>query len=205
MSTIPHISNGRRPSLNEQINRLDKILDGLSEGLNGAIVDAVKNTVGAVVKEAVQAVLLELLANPEMLTRLQPAHATEAPTPAECAVPAPAATGLAPRGCFQRVGSFLSDLHQECDRGARTAGSMVSHFWQAVLRPFRSAFAWCRRVVNTNGRTILLATASLLLALTVWQMAPWLRFNAQILVHNAASAFANLWSDNRPVRRHRAC
>jgi hypothetical protein len=203
MTTIPHISNGRRPSLNEQINRLDKILDGLSEGLNGAIVDAVKSTVGAVVKEAVQAVLLELLANPEVLTRLQPA--AEAPMPAECAPPAPAATGPAPRGCFQRVGSFLGELHQTCDRGARTAGSMVSHFWQGVLRPFRSAFAWCCRVVNTNGRTILLVAATLLLALTTWQVAPWLRSNAKILVKKAVSAFVNLCSDDRPVRRHRAC
>jgi hypothetical protein len=57
--------NGReRKSLAEQLDRLDRILDGLAEGLNEAVAMAVKEAIGLAVKEAVQAVLAEVLINP---------------------------------------------------------------------------------------------------------------------------------------------
>jgi hypothetical protein len=63
--------NGRfRPTLAEQIDRLDKVLDGLAEGLNEAVATAVKAAVGVAVKEAVQAVLTEILANPAIPAKL---------------------------------------------------------------------------------------------------------------------------------------
>jgi hypothetical protein len=63
--------NGRRrPSLSEQIDRLDSILDGLADALNEAVATAVKEAVGVAVKEAVQVVLAEVLANAEVLARL---------------------------------------------------------------------------------------------------------------------------------------
>src|SRR4051812_27446781 len=58
-------SNGQvRKSLGEQIDRLDRILDGLAEGLNEAVAAAVQEAVGVAVKEAVQAVVAEVLTNP---------------------------------------------------------------------------------------------------------------------------------------------
>jgi hypothetical protein len=60
-----------RKSLSEQIDRLDKILDGLAEALNGAVADAVTQAVGLAVKEAVQTVLTEVLANPDLRAQLQ--------------------------------------------------------------------------------------------------------------------------------------
>src|ERR1700730_5454765 len=58
-----------RKSLAEQIDRLDPILDGLAVSLSGAVADAVRETVAVAVKEAVQAVLIEVLGNPEVLER----------------------------------------------------------------------------------------------------------------------------------------
>jgi hypothetical protein len=60
-----------RKSLSEQIDRLDKILDGLAEALNGAVADAVTQAVSLAVKEAVQTVLTEVLANPDLRAQLQ--------------------------------------------------------------------------------------------------------------------------------------
>jgi hypothetical protein len=63
--------NGRvRPTLSEQIDRLDKVLDGMAEGLNEAVAAAVKAAVGVAVQEAVQAVLTEVLTNPAIRARL---------------------------------------------------------------------------------------------------------------------------------------
>jgi hypothetical protein len=60
-----------RKSLSEQIDRLDKILDGLAQALNGAVADAVTQAVTLAVKEAVQTVLTEVLANPGLRAQLQ--------------------------------------------------------------------------------------------------------------------------------------
>ena len=76
--TNPHTNGRKRPSLSEQINRLDSMLDGLSDGLNDAVADAVKAAVGDAVKEAVQTVLKEVLTNPVLLAKLQPPAAVKA-------------------------------------------------------------------------------------------------------------------------------
>jgi hypothetical protein len=60
-----------RKSLSEQIDRLDKILDGLAQALNGAVADAVTQAVSLAVKEAVQTVLTEVLSNPDLRAQLQ--------------------------------------------------------------------------------------------------------------------------------------
>jgi hypothetical protein len=70
-----------RKSLSEQIDRLDKILDGLAEALNGAVADAVTQAVSLAVKETVQSVLTEVLSNPDLRARLQGSAATPANTP----------------------------------------------------------------------------------------------------------------------------
>ena len=64
MSTTTQTSlNGRmKKSLASQLDRLDTILDGLAEALNGAVADAVKATVGEAAREAVNVALDEALA-----------------------------------------------------------------------------------------------------------------------------------------------
>jgi len=60
--TTPTSMNGRmKKTLAFQLDRLDTILDGLADALNGAVADAVKKTVGVAAKEAVKVALDEAL------------------------------------------------------------------------------------------------------------------------------------------------
>src|SRR5450432_4030633 len=63
-------TNGKAPrtSLAQQIDRLDLILDNLSEGLQEAVAEAVKTAV----TRAVEAALVEVLTNPELRRHLMP-------------------------------------------------------------------------------------------------------------------------------------
>src|SRR5688572_18017313 len=65
-------TNGRpvRKSLAGQLDRLDGIIDTLSEGLNGAVADAVRDAVTAAVQQAIRQVLTEVLTNPDLLRAL---------------------------------------------------------------------------------------------------------------------------------------
>jgi hypothetical protein len=69
--------NGRaRPSLAQQIDRLDAILDGLADALNEAVGQAVRQSVAV----AVRAAVAELLAHPDLQARLaQPAESNPSP------------------------------------------------------------------------------------------------------------------------------
>src|SRR6478609_9582637 len=75
-------TNGRtqRTSLAQQIDRLDLILDNLSEGLQEAVAEAVKTAV----TWAVEAALVELLTNPELRRHLLP---VPPPTPSRACEP----------------------------------------------------------------------------------------------------------------------
>lgn len=61
----------QRKQLADQIDRLDRILDGLAEGLNDAIADACKEGTRAAVREAVA----EVLATPDLRELTRPAAA----------------------------------------------------------------------------------------------------------------------------------
>jgi hypothetical protein len=56
--------NGRaaRPSLGDQLDRLDGILNGLSDALNESVMAAVSAAVGNAVREAAEAATRELVA-----------------------------------------------------------------------------------------------------------------------------------------------
>src|SRR4051794_37384832 len=70
-------SNGRpqRKQLSDQLDRLDSVLDGLSEALNQSVADASREGVRLAVKEAV----IELLTSPDLRATL---HQATAPTSA---------------------------------------------------------------------------------------------------------------------------
>src|SRR4051812_24061213 len=69
-----------RKTLASQIDRLDNLLEGLPENLNEAVADAVRGTMAAVVREAVQVAVHEILTSAELQQRLQ---ATLNPKPAK--------------------------------------------------------------------------------------------------------------------------
>jgi hypothetical protein len=97
-----------RKSLSEQIDRLDKILDGLAEALNGAVADAVTQAVSLAVKEAVQTVLTEVLSNPDLRSQLQ--GSAVAPIAAD-AYPAIRSTGTS---MVSRVAQCAAHLANWC-------------------------------------------------------------------------------------------
>jgi hypothetical protein len=68
MSTTTVNGRAQRTSLAQQIDRLDLILDNLSEGLQEAVAEAVK----VAVTRAVEAALVEVLTNPELRRHLMP-------------------------------------------------------------------------------------------------------------------------------------
>ena len=74
-------ANGRaRKSLEGQLDRFDRILDGLADALNESVADAVRDAVGQAVRDAVGAVVAELVANPDVAKALAAAHGVTAPT-----------------------------------------------------------------------------------------------------------------------------
>lgn len=70
--------NGRfKKTLAYQLDRLDSILDGLADALNGAVADAVKQAVGAAAREAVKVALAEAVpaeAAPKVVAAETPAQ-----------------------------------------------------------------------------------------------------------------------------------
>jgi hypothetical protein len=124
MSTTKSNANGQeRKTLASQIDRLDTILDGLSEALSESVSTAVQEAVSLAVKEAVHTVLTEVLTNPELRDRLQP----------PCPRPPPPSSG---GGSSQSLGSRIrsqagylsSQMQGHCRRWLsklRQAGSMV--------------------------------------------------------------------------------
>src|SRR5581483_6318015 len=110
VNSMTTLSNGQvRKSLASQIDRLDIMLDGLADGLNELVVTAVKQAVEVAVKEGVRSVLSEVLANKDLLSKLQgavtvPAAPSE-PT-ASCDAASPGGVSLAQR--LGRVCKWIS-------------------------------------------------------------------------------------------------
>ena len=71
--TLNPTANGRMPrkNLSDQLDRLDRILDGLDGALAGAITEAVKDAVSTSVAEAVRVTLIEIVTNPDVIALLR--------------------------------------------------------------------------------------------------------------------------------------
>jgi hypothetical protein len=104
MTTVTPTNDRPRKSLAEQLDRLDAILDGLSEALQGAVADAVQHAVAVAVKDAVQGVLSELLANPAVLAMLRGPTTPAPERPPATSAPSPVRQRLA--GLVGRAKAF---------------------------------------------------------------------------------------------------
>jgi hypothetical protein len=171
-ATMSSAANGRkRPSLGEQINRLDDMLDGLSEGLNDAVADAVKGAVGAAVKEAVQDVLTEVLTNPEVLARLRAAAIPVKPVQAPPVQPS----------AWQRLGSLCQGI-RACLRGiattfgvpVRKARGATARCWQGTIKRITSLSAHREMVSRFKNHILLALGVGVALGGIVWLSGPWL-------------------------------
>jgi hypothetical protein len=140
MTTTTTVTNGRaRKSLAEQIDRLDSILDGLSEALQGAVSEAVTEAVGLAVKEAVRCVLAEVLTSPEFLERLRQVAASHSTATVQATSRRPGLLrrwiGSSPVWALDRLG----DLRQAVANAASFIGRSINRagrYVQALL-PFR--------------------------------------------------------------------
>jgi hypothetical protein len=170
MTTMIHpaTSNDRkRPSLDEQINRLDNMLDGLSEGLNEAVAEAVKVGVGTAVKEAVQAVLTEVLTHPEMRARLFP----EA-TPTAKVVGEPAAQ--LPNSWWQRVRACIGYLRRACESLLDAAGNAIAHAWQSAWVHCAAVWANCGMLWPFRFQILLALGIGVAVGIGVCHAEPWI-------------------------------
>jgi hypothetical protein len=131
MTTTTTNADGRtRKSLAEQIDRLDAILDGLSQALEGAVATAVQQAVGVAVREAVQAVLAEALSNPALRERALPVDHQPAPRADSPSVPRPPARpatwlGARARSCVQACVAGLCWARDTAVRLSLLAGSRL--------------------------------------------------------------------------------
>ncbi len=73
-ATMPNVQP-RRKQLSDQLDRLDSILEALSDGLNGAVADAAREGTRLAVKDAI----VEIMTDPTLRTKLNQATAPEIP------------------------------------------------------------------------------------------------------------------------------
>jgi hypothetical protein len=98
MNNTVSSSNGQaqRKTLASQLDRLDKILDVLSDGINETVTDVVREAVTVAVKQTLETVVHELLNRPEILKALVP----QQPTPVATAMPAEPTKGTSKMATF---------------------------------------------------------------------------------------------------------
>lgn len=126
-------SNNRpqRKQLSEQIDRLDTILDGLSEGLNNSVADAAREGMRLALKDA----LVEIMTDPSLRAKL---HQATAPEPApELVASRPGLLERLMMGFQQVVQSVVAAASCLVDRG-RACGRNVA---QAAADGVQSARA----------------------------------------------------------------
>jgi hypothetical protein len=143
--TMATNDNGRaRKSLASQLDRLDGILDGLAEALNGAVAEAVRGTVEAAMREAVQATLIAALTDSGVRGRLAalcPPTSAEIHGQVPCPDKAPghrcgrARDGMGPvlaMCAYQK--RLVRSACSNCFRRLRTAKGWVVHLVRALWR-----------------------------------------------------------------------
>ena len=164
----------RRPTLSEQIDRLDRTLDGLAEGLNEAVADAVKAAVGAAVREAVQATLTEVFTNPDVLARLREVAAP----PPQQATPPPASVkpGLRERLAWlcQRVREGLSGLRENGRIGLRRIGTWLGGLWRGATAGCAALWARCRSLGQYKYELLTALGVGAAAGMAAWFAGPYL-------------------------------
>jgi hypothetical protein len=99
-NTVSTNGQTQRKTLASQLDRLDKILDVLSDGINETVTDVVREAVTVAVKQTLETVVHELLNRPEILKAIVP----QQPAPVATAMPAEPTKGTSK---VALVGSWL--------------------------------------------------------------------------------------------------
>jgi hypothetical protein len=136
-------TNGQqRKTLASQIERLDSILDGLSENLNEAVTTAVQQAVTAAVHEAVKQAVIEVVTNAELQQLLRPTPPrAEAQTDRQ-----PGGLWGAVRGAVVRAGQVVAAVAAATGgwlaSAARQVGQRAAAGVSKVRRAFTVAGGW---------------------------------------------------------------
>ena len=152
-------NNGRRdsrPSLSQQIDRLNLILDGLAEAIPATVADSVRDSVGVAVAEAVRATFLEIAGNPELMAQLRQA-------------PAPAEPAKKPQSLTGRIGAFVGGAWRRLTHQCQAAGEVVA----GTARKVGGAVDKLNRVWSLRPVLIALGVGSVFGA-AVSLTSPWL-------------------------------
>ena len=172
----PHANGHRRASLNEQINRLDSVLDGLSENLNDAVADAVKAAVGTAVKEAVQTVPKEVLTSPTILAKLQPP-----PTPFNEPTPAPARTipqtpslGQRLADGWQQARAWVASVREACRQPLQKLRTSAGNLWQRSIERLTALRSYGEMLRPFKYQILTAVAIGLLMAVLVCYAGPWM-------------------------------
>src|SRR6516165_1959852 len=158
-------TNGRRrPTLSDQIDRLDRTLDGLAEALNEAVADAVKSAVGAAAREAVQATLIEVLTNPDVLAALRACAAPPLPAPP----PVPNKPGL-----WERLGQVCQKVRTWL-AGLRGVGAWLAGLWRGAAGGCASLWGRCRALGQFKYELLAALGVGTAASLAAWFGGPYL-------------------------------
>ncbi len=173
------MTNGKtRKTLSDQLDRLDNILDALSEGLNGAVADAVREAAGAAVQEAVKQALITVMTDSNVLALISGAARAQADAP-----PAPnvsTAAAASRPGLRERLGAVGAWAGQKVRAARRGLGGLAGRL--APLWQFR------KQLLVALG----VGTAA---AVAVYFCAPWVAsvFSGLLAFASTMTVQARLW------------
>jgi hypothetical protein len=165
---LPRLLDSRadgREALADVGDRLDGIIDALDEGLQGAVADAVRDAVALAAQQAVEAVLREVLARPDLLRVV----AAQAAPVAEVAEPEPEegrkekASGAWSRA-IKGLAATLAWLGAAAKRAGRGVTTLAGIAGNALLRGVRRACNGAAALAGLPWRHRRLAALSLALS-----------------------------------------
>jgi hypothetical protein len=208
MTTLSTNGRSERKSLASQLDRLDRILDGLADGLNEAVATAVKEAVVVAVEAAVR----ELLASADLQRRLHP-------EPADRPGLIRRTTSALGRGLVNATRKCWGWVTMVASRGRQRAAEAVAALREGhealVSRARRGLTTFARRVwlagfvlrslARRFRRPLLVALASgLLIGLGCYLAGPTVASTVSGLAGFAGTLIANLLGRLRRVLRQAA-
>jgi hypothetical protein len=171
--------NGRREprrSLSQELDRLDKMLDGLAEAIPGAVADSVKEAVTTAVAEAFRATLMEVAANPEIIALLRGARAAtvcnEQPAPAKAPL-------------HQQIRKSVSNAWKHALAGLKLAGNFVVSPVQTVVRCTITSYRQINTIWGLRKPILIALGVGVVIGVAAYASAPWI--SAAIAACGAAS------------------
>src|SRR5262245_49750607 len=174
--TTATATNGVRKSLASQLDRLDSILDGLSDALNeavataveGAVERAVKQAVGEAVRETLQAVMAEVVSNPDLVAAARTLLAPGSPAVVSTDPPEPREP---PRGLFRRACDGVKAGLAVAAAACHGAGASVARQAAAVKSAAHSGW---RLFSRFRGRLLAACGVGVAAGALTYLAGPWL-------------------------------